>query len=212
MLVFHPAGESHSETHETAVISLNVEVSAAWTKALFDCVGPLDRPSEFRGDDIAAAGARLLALCAIDPDSDADSVLAYEALSWEILGAAGRRSEPRSTARAPHWIRHARDIIDGSFREPLDIHHLAREAGVHPVYFAAAFRRFFGCSVGEYRRRLRLEFVCRKLADPAMGLAQIAHEAGFADQAHLSRAFKRFSGKTPAEHRSILLPSLKRMF
>jgi hypothetical protein len=41
---------------------------------------------------------------------------------------------------------------------------------VHPVHFAAAFRRFHGCSAGEYLRRLRLQYARGKLADPEVPL------------------------------------------
>jgi AraC family transcriptional regulator len=76
-----------------------------------------------------------------------------------------------------------------------------REVGVH---FAATFRRFLGCSLGEHQRRRRFEHARTRLADRAATLAEIAAEASFADQSHLTRTFKRFSGMTPGEHRALL--------
>ncbi len=75
---------------------------------------------------------------------------------------------------------------------------------MHPVHFAATFRRYFGCSVGEYRRRRRIQLAHDKLADPELTLAHVAADVGFADQSHLTRAFKRFTGMTPGEYRTFL--------
>jgi methylphosphotriester-DNA--protein-cysteine methyltransferase len=50
----------------------------------------------------------------------------------------------------------------------------------------------------------RLEYVRRKLDDPELSLAEIAVDAGFADQSHLTRNFKRFTGRTPGEYRTFL--------
>jgi len=43
-----------------------------------------------------------------------------------------------------------------------------------------------------------------KLDDPKLSLADIAIDAGFADQSHLTRNFKRFTGRTPGEYRTFL--------
>ena len=58
---------------------------------------------------------------------------------------------------------------------------------MHPVYFAATFRRFLGSSVGEYLRRRRFQYARRKLADLQIPLTQVATDAGFTDQSHLTR-------------------------
>ena len=57
--VFHPAGETHSETHHTAVTSLNVELRASWLQRLADVGRTLDSPAE-REDAKFALGHVLL--------------------------------------------------------------------------------------------------------------------------------------------------------
>ena len=95
-------------------------------------------------------------------------------------------------------------LIDAHLQKPPALRTLAGEAGVHPVYFAAAFRRFYGCSPGEYARRRRIDFARKQIANPELPLARIAVDAGFADQSHLTRVFKRFTGLTPREYRTFL--------
>jgi len=203
MLVFHPPGEAHRQEHQAVpVASLNVEVGASWLKRMVEFAGPLDQPAEFRADGIAAAGMQLLHEL---QHSDSDSALAIEGLCWEILAASLDRRPRLADPGTPRWLVQARELLQAQLGEPLTLQEVAREAAVHPVYFAATFRRFYGCSVGEYLRRERLRLARRKLADPELSLADIASGCGFADQSHFTRLFKRFTGMTPGAYRTFLL-------
>jgi AraC-like DNA-binding protein len=55
--------------------------------------------------------------------------------------------------------------------------------------------------VGEYVRRLRLDWATAQLAATDTPLAVLAAEAGFADQSHFTRAFKGYAGLTPGKYR-----------
>ena len=199
MLVFHPPGECHAEDHDSDVASLNVELNGAWMRRIAELVAPLDQPAEFGGDPVAAAGVEILRELR---RNDHDSVLAIEGLTFEILAAsAGARDAVDK--RAPRWLRDACDLLNARMGA-VSLRAIAAEANVHPVHFAATFRRFLGCSVGEYQRRRRFDYARQKLADRDLTLAQIAVDAGFADQSHLTRTFKRFSGITPSRYRTFL--------
>lgn len=201
MLVFHPAGEHHAEEHETDVATLNVEVSGSWLRRIAELHAPLDQPADFAGDETAALGLQLLRELR---RGDASSRLAVESLTWEILAASADRRRRALGARPPRWLRYARDLIDARIAETPSLRAIAAEAGVHPVHFAATFRRFVGCSVGEYARRRRFDQARRRLASPDVSLAEVALEAGFADQSHFSRTFKRLAGMTPLQYRTFL--------
>lgn len=61
------------------------------------------------------------------------------------------------------------------------------------------FKEAAGHTVKDVSGLIRFEQVRNHLWHyPAAGLAGLAHELGYADQAHLSREFKRYSGTTPA--------------
>jgi AraC family transcriptional regulator len=201
MLVVHPPGESHAEEHDSDVATLNVELSGTWLRRIAELVAPLDQPAEYSGDAIVTSGLELLHEF---KRNDTDSALAIEALTWEILAASANARMRLVDAHAPRWLRDARDLLDAHIGEPASLRTIAADAGVHPVHFAATFRRFLGCSVGEYARRRRFEHARHKLADLEVPLSEVAAEAGFADQSHLTRTFKRLAGMTPNQYRTFL--------
>jgi AraC family transcriptional regulator len=79
----------------------------------------------------------------------------------------------------------------------LTIDALAREAGLSPAHFARAFKESMGRAPHQHLMALRLERARRLLDAPDAELADVAHRAGFADQAHFTRFFKREFGVTP---------------
>jgi AraC family transcriptional regulator len=57
-------------------------------------------------------------------------------------------------------------------------------------------------SVGTYLRRLRLDWCADRLVTTKIPLAEIALRAGFADQSHFTRTFRRYTGVTPRAYRT----------
>ena len=61
------------------------------------------------------------------------------------------------------------------------------------------FKQSSGHTVKDVSGLIRFEQARNQLwLDPGTNLAALAHELGYADQSHLSREFKRYSGSTPA--------------
>jgi AraC family transcriptional regulator len=133
---------------------------------------------------------------------DSATPLEVEGLVLEMLALVSRQGQLERRARqAPPWLARTRELLHATFRQPPPMDELAREAGVHPDYLARAFRVRFGVPVGTYVRRLRLEWAAARLAGTEEPIAQIALDAGFADQSHFTRAFKRHAGMTPGDYR-----------
>jgi AraC family transcriptional regulator len=196
-VAFHPAGEVHAEEFgDDETWSFNIEVAnswmARWSNLGFDWSGASE------GGALAGLALRLYTEFLHDDDA---APMAIEGLTLEIMAERWRGLEPIRAPSPPRWLTRVHQIIHDDFAEPLTLAELAHEAGVHPVYVATAFRRQYGCTVGQYLRQRRVESACQQLKGSAATLAQIALAAGFADQSHFSRVFKRLIGVTPGAFR-----------
>lgn len=136
---------------------------------------------------------------------DSASSLIIEGLTLEIMAGAARYSAKQGEQKIPYWLKQARDLIHARFNENLTLDRIASEVGVHPVHMATVFRQKYQSTVGEYIRRLRIEYACLELAQGKTPLGTIALDAGFANQAHFSKTFKRLTGFTPASYRNSFL-------
>jgi AraC family transcriptional regulator len=131
--------------------------------------------------------------------SDAAAPLAAEGIALELLAATARESAP--AGRAP-WLTDAEELLRARRSECVRLGEVARELGVPAVQIARAFRERHGVSVGEYGRRARIEWAAAQIAGGDRPLAEIAVEAGFADQSHFTRLFRRYVGTTPGRFRA----------
>jgi AraC family transcriptional regulator len=121
----------------------------------------------------------------------------------EMMADASRcRMKIFRGTKAP-WLEQATIIVRERLSERLTLSGIAAAVGVHPVYLATMFRQRYGSSVGEYLRQSRIEFACRKLSTTDAPLSDVALSAGFSHQSHFARTFKRLTGLTPAQYRSI---------
>jgi len=133
---------------------------------------------------------------------DSASPLAIEAGVEALLDAASLAQRVLHRD-GPAWLERAREQLHDDWMHTPRLSALARNADVHPVYFARAFRRRFGCSPGDYLRRCRMEQAISLLHDRHMGLADIAAVCGFVDQSHFTHAFRRHYRCTPAQYRAL---------
>lgn len=73
---------------------------------------------------------------------------------------------------------------------------LAQECGMSATRFIRRFKAATGMTPGSYRLNLRINGARRLLAS-GTALSEAAYAMGFADQAHLQRAFKAHHALTP---------------
>ena len=143
--------------------------------------------------------ARLLARIERELSADDDAApLALQSAVFELMASACR-SEPAE--RRPAWLARVLERLHDDPTAELSLAELGRWAGVHPAHLARSFQQAHGMSVGDYRRALRIRQACRALAERARPIAEIAAEAGFADQSHFARVFKRVVGESPRDYR-----------
>jgi AraC family transcriptional regulator len=93
--------------------------------------------------------------------------------------------------------RYVRDHLE----RPVQIEELAEQIPLSVSHFCRAFKETFGDTPHAYLIRLRLETAQQLMLSTAEPLSQIALASGFADQAHLSKQFRRVVGDTPSAWR-----------
>lgn len=165
---------------------------------LFDpCRSIFNEATHFSHGGIHSLGWRL-AYELRAPDST--SGLSMQGLGLEMLALACRVEAPRE-ARPPEWFESAMDMIHSTFLGKLSIEDVAREIDVHPTHLARAFRKYHRESIGGFVRRLRLGWATDRLLASDDSIAQIALDAGFSDQSHFTRLFKRQTGVSPGRYR-----------
>lgn len=113
---------------------------------------------------------------------------------------AGAAGGPASTADGR--ILRAIDRMVRDFAEPLAIEDLAAEAALSPRQFERLFREAIGTSPRKYLIGVRVSAAKQLLAQTAMRIGDIAHEAGFATAAHFAATFRQTTGVTPGEFRA----------
>jgi AraC family transcriptional regulator len=195
-LVYHPAGEVHSNQWPSAGRCFHIEITKDRLEILRDYARLPDETADFQGSLPAELAFRVYQEY---QERDEAASLAMEGIALEMLAAIARGCSRNWEQLRPRWLQQARDLLHDRFAEKLSLDDIAQAIHIHPTHLCRTFRRHFGCSLGEYQRQLRIDYACRQLAGSDQPLINLALAAGFTDQSHFIRTFKRHMGMTPAE-------------
>ena len=143
--------------------------------------------------------------------STLDRLLAESLLAAAAVRLA-QRARPAAAAvepgLAPPRLRRVLDHIEAHLGEDMSLEGLAAVACLSPFHFSRSFKAATGEGPRRYVLRRRVERAKAMLRQTSgRPLAAIAAELGFADQSHLTNAFRRETGTTPARFRSEVLPA-----
>lgn len=105
----------------------------------------------------------------------------------------------RSPRPDPALARRLRDLLDASVVPGIGLEEAARVLQAHPAHLVRAFSGAYGIAPHQYLTARRVDRARRLLLDgrPA---GEVATAAGFYDQAHLTRHFRRLVGVTPGRY------------
>jgi AraC family transcriptional regulator len=201
-LAYVPAGEPHSNVFGSQGAGVFVTaIDPAWIGDRMETVS-----AEAEKPRIAPAG--LLTGLALkiyrefrSPDALSDLIM--EGAFLELLGGWLRHDFHKDRGAAL-WLRRVKGLLHDSFRGPVSLNQVAQAAGVHPSHAAREFRRAYGMTIGEYVRKLRVEFVAERLVQPhkdTPSLTDLALDAGFSSHAHMAAVFNRVVGMPPSHYR-----------
>ena len=206
-VIFRPPQLVHSNQFgASAHRGFMIELENKWLTGCRHIASVFEGHKHFAGGPVPELALRIYRESRI---KDSVAPVIVEGLMLELLGHASR-SLIKTPVRPPSWLTQTRDLLHAQFNHPLNLVDIATTVGVHPTHLARTFKKHYRTTVGEYLRRLRLDWAMRQLTETEIPIAEIALAAGFYDQSHFSHLFKQHSGFTPAEFRASQAQLLKR--
>jgi AraC family transcriptional regulator len=124
-----------------------------------------------------------------------------EALLLHLLRNSPAESPLPSASSPEARIAEVRSKVDANLAADLSLNALAEEIGMSRAHFARTFRQVVGESPHRYVMSRRIDHAKQLLSQSHLGLNEIAHEAGFCSQSHLTQIFRTRLGLTPQQYR-----------
>src|SRR4030081_3851378 len=96
----------------------------------------------------------------------------------------------------------ARDAMDRTYAQPLDVPSLARIACISEAHFIRIFRATFGETPHRYLQRRRVERSMFLLRETERSITDICLDVGFSSLGTFSRTFRDIVGESPSDYRA----------
>lgn len=197
VVTFYDAGEPHQST-KTIPLSrhINVEIEAEFLKRHGFSVNAMNL------NYLKSPDAKLLMLRMFN-ELQADDDLSATSTESLVLALLSITKQQNKYENPPKWIDLVYQFIHDRWDEQLTLKELSDIAGVHTVTLSKFFPRYFGSSIGEYLRKIKIERALTLIETSTHSLTEISNECGFADQSHFIRTFKAQTGFLPKNYRNL---------
>jgi len=130
------------------------------------------------------------------PDDRLEAETRFVDVAASLRNALGA-APPAPPEEPAHELAEAlRAYLDTHLFESITLAAAAADLGWSEAHLARAFTKVLGIAPHAYVIGRRLDAARTRILD-GQGLAEVAAEVGFTDQAHLTRRFKRFLATTP---------------
>ncbi|TBN35394.1 AraC family transcriptional regulator [Pseudomonas sp. BGI-2] len=135
----------------------------------------------------------------VDPLQD---VLCKHSAAVEFFTDVQQRLNPiDQPLREPNFkLERAADYIRDHCTRQLKLEDICEAAQLSPSYLIRAFKHHYGMTPHAFLVNRRIQFARDQLRNGKL-IADVALEAGFADQAHFQRVFKQHLAATPGQYR-----------
>ncbi len=201
---FIPAGVEHaSEFGDQPAHGLTIVLDEAWLAETDEI--PLARRElgYAAGARVGAAALRLHAACrANDPAGRLATEELIVGLVGEATGGVVGARRDRADARSSRWLETIGAVLRERCVAPPSLAELAAGTGRNASHAARAFRATMGCTMTEYVHLARIARACVMLRSTDREIARVALDAGYFDQPHFARTFKRVMGVSPGRYRA----------
>jgi AraC family transcriptional regulator len=161
--------------------------------------GRPNSPSEHRGcSRISTEVAEILAEICIAVDRSPEVARAAALRLVSLLTPCTSAVSAASRGGLAPWQKRKVDCyLRDHLERPLQVKQLAQQVSLSVSHFCRAFKDSFGTTPHMHIIGLRLERAKHLMLATQDPLSEIALRCGLADQAHLSKLFRRWTGETP---------------
>lgn len=196
-VTFYQAGEPHQVT---GVASLSRHVNIEIESTFFERFSITEQQLESAVKQMPDIKFIMIKMYKELLYNDQFSSLSLQSLLLNIVTSKERLS---GTGTIPSWAVFVKDYLQANWNEPITLSQLAVLSGVHPITISKYFSRYFGCNLGAYRRKLKIEHSLSMIKSSDISLTDTAFKCGFADQSHFIRTFKEMTGLIPTFYKSL---------
>jgi AraC family transcriptional regulator len=104
--------------------------------------------------------------------------------------------------KSPFWVKSLQELLNDCWNENPNLTDLAQVLNLSPITISKHFPRYFGCTLGEYMRRIKINRSL-SLIQSNQSLTEIGFQCGFSDQSHFIRTFKNQTGFLPKQFQKL---------
>ncbi|KRD11228.1 hypothetical protein ASE21_05845 [Flavobacterium sp. Root901] len=105
--------------------------------------------------------------------------------------------------KSPFWVKSLQELLNDCWNENPNLQDLAKVLQLNPITISKHFPKYFGCTLGEYMRRIKINRSLSLIQSKESNLTEIALECGFSDQSHFIRTFKNQTGFLPKQFQKL---------
>lgn len=193
----YDAGEIHQSTNTLpSSKNFNIEIENAFLQQY-------DLERELTKSSVKEPGAGFLML-KILREWEVDNLCSNTSIHALMLNFFQEIKQQGKIGSIPTWLNNIRELLNDRWDENISLNELARTVNVHPVTVSKYFPKYFGCTIGEYTRQLKIKRAIALIQTSSYSLTQIATACGFADQSHFIRAFKQQAAFLPKKFQTLI--------
>lgn len=127
---------------------------------------------------------------------DTYSQMSIESLMIELIGTI--KESQVSLDSKPAWVSQLQELLMEE-RTDYNLQQLSNALGIHPIHLSRSFTKYFGTSLGNYIRLIKVNKAFHLIASRKYAMTDICYQCGFYDQSHFISSFKRIYKTTPSK-------------
>ena len=131
----------------------------------------------------------------------ADDIAAMRLLIAMIILEVARHTGGTHQHSSANTVALAKEHMENNFTKPLPMNEVAKKSGCSRAHMFLVFKRETGMSPNDWLQRRRVKAATELLSASNRKLEDIATATGFSSAQYCCQVFRKYTGKTPGEHR-----------